>query len=93
MVFIEVGAVNFFYMQELHEINRWCSPASLLVIKKNGELIRLFCPFNVVVIYPIEELKKGSMQIVVQVKMDKQYTPVYVIGNKGYYYWNFSICI
>jgi hypothetical protein len=79
--------------QELHEINKYCSPASLLVITKKGELFRLYCPFQAIVIHPIASLEVGKIVFVTQVKIDVKLLLVYVVENKGYYYYNFSICI
>jgi hypothetical protein len=76
---------------ELHDINKYCSPSSILVINANGELIRLYCPFEVQVVQSVNAYSIGDILTVVQVKMDAQYTLVYIIDNKGYYYWNFIL--
>lgn len=78
---------------EITDIEKYCSPASLLVINNNGELIRLFCPFRVLVIHRIGDFKEGETVPVSQVKVDARLILVYVIKNKGYYYWNFTILI
>jgi hypothetical protein len=56
--------------QELKEINKYCSPYSLLVITSNGKLIRVDCPFMVEVSIDIDTFKKGESLIVQAVKMD-----------------------
>jgi len=79
--------------QELHEINLHCRPNSLLVVKSDGDLIRLFCPFQVIALNAIDVHTEGKVLTVTQVKVDIKLLLVYVINNKGYYYWNFGILI
>ena len=79
--------------KELQEINKFCSPYSLLVITAKGMLIRIDCPFQVKVRIPIDNFKKGESLIVQAVKMDASYTLVYTINNKSYYYHYFLILL
>ena len=79
--------------KELQEINKYCSPYSLLVITAKGMLIRIDCPFQVKVRLAIDSFKKGESLIVQAVKMDLNYTLVYTINGKGYYYFNFIILL
>ena len=79
--------------KELQEINKYCSPYSLLVITEKGVLIRIDCPFHVKVRIAIDTFKKGESLIVQEVKMDLSYTLVYTINGKTYYYYHFVILI
>jgi len=78
---------------EQSEIEKFCSPFSMLVINSNGELLRLECPFRVIVVLTIDSLHKDSEATVAEVRMDKKLILVYVINQRGYYYFNFSIIL
>jgi hypothetical protein len=78
--------------QTINEINRYCSPYSLLVHTPT-KLIRLHCPFVVMVIIPVGDLKPEQLVKVSQVKTTKDKLLVYLIDNKAYYYYHFSILI
>jgi len=77
--------------KEINEINKYCSPDSLLVITFHGELVRLYCPFDVVVISSIDIYSIGDRAKVSEVKMDNNLILVYIIKGKGFYYYNFMI--
>ena len=62
----------------IEEIFRYCKTDSILVINKTGQLQRLYCPFEVVVIADVGELTKGLICLVNAVKL-------YV--KNGYQYW------
>jgi hypothetical protein len=79
--------------KELEEINKYCSPYSLLVVSGKGILVRIECPFQVRVRIAIDTFKKGESLIVQAVKMDLSYTLVYTIGGKSYYYYHFIILL
>ena len=75
----------------LKEISKYCSIDSVLVIDKYGELRRIYCPFKVLCIKDIDRFKKGDILIVSAVKMSKNLFLVYIISNRGYYYYSFTI--
>jgi hypothetical protein len=75
-----------------YEINRYCSPKSLLVITPKGKLIRIYCPFQVQCIEPVDQLKEFGLYMVSSVLMTEVGVIVYVIGNDSYHYHNFLIC-
>jgi hypothetical protein len=54
----------------IEEIFKYCKVDSILVIGKTGQLQRLDCPFEVVVITDVGELTKGLKCLVQAVKMD-----------------------
>ena len=64
---------------------------SILIINKDGKLARLYCPFEVIVIGLLPDLKVGDVVWVEAVKMTVTLKEVYVIKGKAYYVWNFRI--
>ena len=79
--------------REIHEINKYCNSSSLLVITETGILLRVHCPFTIEVIRNVEAFSVGDLLTVIQVKMDRNLTLVYIINNKGYYYYNFILLL
>jgi hypothetical protein len=75
----------------IEEIFKYCKIDSILVIGKTGQLERLHCPFEVLVIQNVGELHKGLICLVNAVKLDLTLIDVYVIGNKAYYFFNFRV--
>ena len=75
----------------IEEIFKYCKTDSILVINKHGHLQRLQCPFEVVVVTDVGELRKGLVCLVNAVKIDMSLIDVYIILNKAYYYFNFSV--
>ena len=75
----------------IEEIFRYCKVDSILVISKTGQIQRLDCPFEVVVITGVGELYKGLICLVNAVKMDLRLIDVYIIRNKAYYFFNFRV--
>lgn len=64
---------------------------SVLIVDENGHLKRLRCPFFVLVIVDVGELKKDQRHKVQSVLSDPIGILVYTIKAKNYYYWNFVI--
>jgi len=75
----------------IEEIFKYCKIDSILVINKMGQLERLDCPFEVLVIQNVGELYKGLICLVNAVKIDLTMIDVYIIGNKAYYFFNFRV--
>jgi hypothetical protein len=75
----------------IEEIFKYCKIDSILVISKTGQLERLECPFEVVVISDVGELYKGLICLVNAVKLDLSLIDVYIIRNKAYYFFNFRV--
>ena len=75
----------------IEEIFKYCKTDSILVIGKTGQLQRLDCPFEVVVIQDVGELYKGLICLVNAVKIDLSLIDVYIIRNKAYYFFNFRV--
>jgi hypothetical protein len=79
--------------EEFQEIEKHCTPKSMLVVIESGELIRLTCPFCVIVIREVDCLVLHSKVTVNEVRIDRFLVLVYIINRKGYYYYNFSILL
>jgi hypothetical protein len=75
----------------IEEVFKYCKIDSILVFGKMGQLQRLDCPFEVVVITDVGELFKGLICLVSAVKMDLTLIDVYIIRNKAYYFFNFRV--
>jgi hypothetical protein len=75
----------------IEEVFKYCKIDSILVINKVGHLQRLQCPFEVMVILDVGELRKGLICLVSAVKIDLHLIDVYVIRDKAYYYFNFRV--
>ena len=75
----------------IEEIFKYCKIDSILVINKTGQLERLDCPFEVLVIQDVGELYKGLICLVSAVKLDLTLIDVYIIGNKAYNFFNFRV--
>lgn len=75
----------------IEEVFKYCKTDSILVINKMGDLQRLQCPFEVVVIQDVGELFKGLICLVSAVKIDLSLIDVYIIKNKAYYFFNFRV--
>jgi len=76
----------------IEKIFKYCKIDSILVIDiKSGQLERLECPFTVLVIQNVGELRKGLICFVTAVKLDLTLIDVYIIRNKAYYFFNFRV--
>ena len=75
----------------IEEVFKHCKTDSILVINKQGHLQRLQCPFEVLVIQDVGELRKGLICLVNAVKIDLALIDVYIIRNKAYYFFNFRV--
>ena len=75
----------------IDDINKYTSSESLLVHTQGNGLVRLYCPFKVKVIRSVDSFMVGQELEVVSVKVSSDLELIYVIGNKGYYHYYFSI--
>lgn len=75
----------------IEEVFKHCKTDSILVIDRTGQLQRLDCPFEVIVITSVGELTKGLICLVNAVKLDLSLIDVYIIRNKAYYCFNFRV--
>lgn len=77
--------------KEIAEINKYCTPNSILIVTKNKKLIRLFCPFYVKALQDVGFIKKDEVVKVEKVKITQSLELVYVIGGYNYLYKYFTI--
>lgn len=77
--------------KEIAEINKYCTPNSILIVTKNKKLVRLFCPFYVKAITDIGNIKTNEILKVEKVKITERLELVYVIGGSNYLYKHFII--
>jgi hypothetical protein len=75
----------------IEEVFKYCKTESILVMDSKGDLKRLQCPFEVLVIQDVGELCKGLICLVNAVKLDLSLVDVYIIRDKAYYFFNFRV--
>lgn len=78
---------------ELAELLKYSSPKEIYVITWNNKLIKLKCPFRVIVLNNIGWLKKGQIGLVTEIKVTSDIKTVYIIEMNAYYYYHFDILI
>lgn len=79
--------------RELAELFKFCSPFSILVVTYYNKLIELNCPFTVMVMNDIGNLRIGDVVTVESVKLATNGKTVFVIEDKSYYHSHFDILI
>jgi hypothetical protein len=75
----------------IEDVFKYCKTDSILVMNQTGQLQRLQCPFEVIVISDVGELYKGLICLVSAVKIDLTLIDVYIIKGKAYYFFNFRV--
>ncbi len=77
------------YISELFDT---VSTTSILILDREGNVRRLYCPFKVVAILDIPpQISEGKSYLVEAVKMTIDLKQVFIIERKGYYFWCFLI--
>ena len=79
--------------KEFAEVLKYTSPNIIYVITWNNVLKKVFCPFKVMALGDIGDLKKGDVVLVEAVKVDLNLKTIFIIDNQAYYYHNFYIII
>ena len=79
--------------KEIAELLKYSSPKELYIITFDDVLIKLICPFKVVVLVNIGELTSGKIAIVEKVKITYQLITVFEINGKLYYYYYFDFVL
>ena len=77
----------------LVELLRYSSPYSILVVRWDGRLMEVCCPFQVRVKEDFDVFARGRMHWVSSVLVSTQGTTVFRVLGKSYYYWHFDILI
>ena len=78
---------------EIAELLRYSSPKELYIVSWNNLLQILFCPFKVIVLDGIGELKQGEFYWVEEVKVTRDLTTVFLIKNQAYFYHHFDFVL
>jgi hypothetical protein len=73
------------------ELFRIVDTDSILVIMHTGRIKRLYCPFWVICKVDVPPLHKGNEYAVDAVKMTLKLQDVFIINERAYYVWYFSI--
>lgn len=79
--------------KELAELLKYSSPLEIYVITWKNTLIKLYCPFEVMVLQDIGTLKTGQFVFVDEIKVTIELKTVYIINNEAYYYHHFDIIV
>jgi hypothetical protein len=79
--------------KQLAELLRYSSPKELYVVTYENKLKLLICPFEVLVKYDIDCLKKHQIVLVDEVKITLELISVFIIKGRGYYYYHFEILV
>ena len=77
--------------KELAELLKFSKNDEIYIINKLNQLKRLKCPFIVIAIRDIGTIRKDQKVYVDQVKVNFELTTIYIIQNRAYFYFNFTI--
>lgn len=80
-------------IEYLNEFYKHISTDSILVVTATGDLIRLYCPFEVKASVAFPEIEQGTIVKVERVQVTKERNDVYIIDGKGYLAIYFQIFI
>lgn len=79
--------------KEIAEILKYTSPNHLYIITLNDILIKLECPFEVVVLIVVGDLELGKIVLVEKVKVTYELITVFQINGKLYFYYYFDFVL
>lgn len=74
---------------QIQEVN-FINPYSILIVTPK-KIVRLYCPFQVQVISPVDLLEPDQLLDVWKIMTSKDKTLLYLIGSKAYHYYHFMI--
>jgi len=69
----------------LKELSKYINSESILTIYPDGRLVRVYCPFPVILAIEVGDLFVSNTYFVDAVKVTKDFFDVYIISGKGYY--------
>lgn len=72
---------------------KYSSPFSILVVTHENHLMELRCPFKVEVVKNVKNMMTSQIKEVTQVKLSTNNKLVYIIEDKPYFYYYFSILV
>lgn len=78
---------------ELAEQLKYSNPNEIWIVGWDNHLIVLKCPFQILVLENIGYLKKGNIELVVEIKVTKELITVFIIKGEAYYYYYFDFII
>lgn len=73
------------------DLEQYTNYNSILIISKDGKLIRLFIPVVTMCIIPIADWKPGDFGEITAFKISSDLRLVYTIQDKGFYHSYFEI--
>ena len=76
------------YIRDLFEV---VDTHSILIINMDHQLIRLNCPFTVLVVHKVPGLVRGEIASVTAIRMDIKLIDIYIVYGKPYYHYNFIL--
>lgn len=76
-----------------HFTTNYIDPQSILVLNRNGEMKRLFCPFGVISKQQIDKIPPQTRMIVEEVGIKEDDTLCYIINGKSYKHHCFQLLI
>lgn len=79
--------------KQLEEILKYSNPKELYIVAWNNLLRQLFCPFRVIVLKNVGDLKKDEICKVEAVLVTMDLKTVFLIEGQFYYYWHFDILL
>lgn len=79
--------------KELAELLKYSSPREIYIISYNNLLIRLICPFKVLVQQDVGTLRSGQVVFVDEIKVTIELKTVFIIKKRAYYYYYFDIVL
>lgn len=65
--------------------------SSILVYTSDKRFKRIYCPFDVIVLHDIGQLRRDDIAAVHAVKMSLELIEVYIISGKAYHYYHFRL--
>lgn len=71
-------------IEYLNEFYKHISTDSILVVTAAGDLIRLYCPFEVKAKVSFPEIEQGTIVRVKRVQVSRELKDVFIINNKAY---------
>lgn len=77
--------------KEIFELMKYSSPYELYIVNKQNRVVKLKCPFKVLVKYSIGALKANTIVFVTQLKITRELKEVFIINNQAYYCHHFII--
>ena len=77
----------------LYELSKFVDSESILIVCPDGKLVRVYCPFPVILVIEVGDLVVGNLYYVDAVKVSKELFDLYLISGKGYLIRFFKIKI